>query len=595
MSNKKQSLKAEKEIMKKALLKEFNKNKPNPIFRDILFTRLVNKYLHKQDKGKHEKGFFVLFFRSVFLGMRSFSFLLSLVILTVSMGITTGYAYISPNVNRESNLYFLKRFVEEIEYDLTFSDEGKVKKNIKFAERRLEEVVVLADGGVVDKASLNEISANINEAIEIVDQIEDPVLEKEMENLITDSAKNQKETLLKVVETIEKKQEIKIIEPVSLSSEVVRLDSKELVSVSGEISRSEEIISETELFTETIKEIEQTTTQNSDKKVQLSDLVITGVDLDDFKLGKISNVYIKINNLGEIDANEFFVEIDWGDGIVNRSLVNSLLPQEALEINFFHYYERIDQYDVKVVLDSTKLIDEINENNNKNSFIISVKEAERPDECEYQGLRKCNGDYILECNNWHNQGYLSFENTTSCGDGYFCDDGECIQSCENQCSTIGRQICSGNKVQVCRVNNSGCLIWQTINTCDSSEQCSLGICEKKITNQCTRGARECIDGKVRVCTDLNNDGYTEWKYENCASGTTCQQGQCIVSHADECFYQGQKKCVDNAVYECDYWNAEPYLSWNVALQCGSDRTCENGKCLLPLPSDVNLDDFEQEL
>ena len=76
-----------------------------------------------------------------------------------------GYAYGSSNVVKGSLLYSMKRGIEDFEYNLVFSEKEKQEKEIKFAERRLDEV------GVMMEKENDNIIETINETEEIFIQV----------------------------------------------------------------------------------------------------------------------------------------------------------------------------------------------------------------------------------------------------------------------------------------------------------------------------------------------------------------------------------------------------------------------------------------
>jgi hypothetical protein len=158
---------------------------PNVSFERKLFAKLERKFYFPQNKPW---DFFVCLrqkyieylkyfkqrgidFKNVLL-KPAFSVLMASVLLILISG-TTVYAYISPEITRQNSLYILKRTVEKIEYFLTQSIAGRIKKNLYFAERRGKELRSLfMNEKRVDQETGEEIILNLEIAYALVVEIQ---------------------------------------------------------------------------------------------------------------------------------------------------------------------------------------------------------------------------------------------------------------------------------------------------------------------------------------------------------------------------------------------------------------------------------------
>jgi hypothetical protein len=110
--------------------------------------------------------------------------------------------------------------------------------------------------------------------------------------------------------------------------------------------------------------------------------------------------------------------------------------------------------------------------------------------------------------------------------------------CENQCSNGAKQCIDGDRYQDCGdYNGDGCTEWSTPYSCGTSfpgTTCSDGWCvgPPPPTDQCSPGSKQCVDGdRYQDCGDYNGDGVNEWSspYSCSASwpGTVCSDGWCV--------------------------------------------------------------------
>ncbi len=162
--------KVEEKLIEDLLSEKLSSFRPSVSFKENTYNGLLKKM-------SPEKSWKFDFQRWISVGTASLGMVLFL-------GVTTGYAYFSPNVNSESNLYFLKKSVENVEYNLAFSEEEKIKTLVKFNEKRKEEIAVLAQEGIEDKIAIKEIEGNLNKSVLLLGKIKDPKVKEELLVLI---------------------------------------------------------------------------------------------------------------------------------------------------------------------------------------------------------------------------------------------------------------------------------------------------------------------------------------------------------------------------------------------------------------------------
>lgn len=168
--------KAEEKLIEDLLSQKLASYRPTVSFKEASYQRLL-----KRVGGGEIFAFNWKVFASI---SRWLSAGTATLVLVMSLGVTTGYAYFSPHVTSQSSLYFLKKSVEKVEYELAFSEEDKIKTLIKFNDRREEEIEILAKSGIEDKVAMKEIEQNLKESIVLLEKIEDVEIKKELYVLI---------------------------------------------------------------------------------------------------------------------------------------------------------------------------------------------------------------------------------------------------------------------------------------------------------------------------------------------------------------------------------------------------------------------------
>ena len=232
------------------------------------------------------------------------------ILIIMTSGITTMYAYNNPNITSGNPLYTLKIGVENIEKIIAFSPEKKANLFTKLANRRSEEAIAIANKtGAIDTEVISEIKKNNTQAIKHTKTItQSSTIEETKANLVT-SSNIQKENLKKVKDiavnkaiedhdivqdpfTLEDKNPIFLSAPVSMENISVRdamlinegeddefgivLENDDSLVISGFSPKEDAVLSEEELIEEipdiesvksAIEKVEETSTKESLERV----------------------------------------------------------------------------------------------------------------------------------------------------------------------------------------------------------------------------------------------------------------------------------------------------------------------------------------
>ncbi|MBN2694719.1 hypothetical protein JXR93_08655 [bacterium] len=94
-----------------------------------------------------------------------------------------------------------------------------------------------------------------------------------------------------------------------------------------------------------------------------------------------------------------------------------------------------------------------------------------------QGEKRCSGEKIEQCGNFDGDNCLEWSEAISCGIGKTCRNGVCVNltNCTNQC-IVNEIRCSGNRVEKCKLDSSGCYKYSQEMICSQNQICSRGKC-----------------------------------------------------------------------------------------------------------------------
>lgn len=202
--------------------------------------------------------------------------------------------------------------------------------------------------------------------------------------------------------------------------------------------------------------------------------------------------------------------------------------------------------------------------------------------CTVVGTHKCGDDNeILECGDYDADGCLEWGNPMSCAEGLVCAGGFCSTSCSNECTIVGAAKCEGNSVVTCGdYSSDGCLEWGDDAPCGTLT-CSSGYCQTECSNECTQiNSQQCEGIGYKICGNTDADSCLEWgSVINCGMDQTCSNGFCQDVCQNECSAIGARKCEGNAVAICNDYNSDLCLEWGTPLNCATGLTCSNGNCV----------------
>lgn len=200
-------------LMEELLREKLDTFRPSVHAKEAIYTRLINRRV--KTRAKH-------WYVEVFLILKRASMTATVTFGVLIFGMTSSYAYFSPNVNSESSLYFLKRSVESVEYSLAFSEENKIEKLVKFTYKREKEIEVLAGKGIKDVYAIKQIEKNIAEANLLLEKVEDVEVKKDLFVKVNGEEVNVADFEKELEEEVEEVEEEKKAVPIKLPVGIVK-------------------------------------------------------------------------------------------------------------------------------------------------------------------------------------------------------------------------------------------------------------------------------------------------------------------------------------------------------------------------------------
>jgi len=210
--------------------------------------------------------------------------------------------------------------------------------------------------------------------------------------------------------------------------------------------------------------------------------------------------------------------------------------------------------------------------------------------CLPENSTRCNstGDGVETCGK-NNDDCLVWITSISgaCGGHQTCkasgDTAAC--RCDPECDTADDTQCKPtqtNVIQICVVDNDGCLFWQDgIDCADASKFCDdtvdPAVCLETCTDKCTTGATQCNGSVIQVCAKAG-DCYDWIAAIDCAaSGQSCSEASgtadCYTPCTDNCT-AGTTQCNGSVIHVC-YQVGECY-DWIDAIDCAeSGQSCSD--------------------
>src|SRR3989339_65937 len=490
----------------KIILELLNKSsktiKPNPNFKEKLFLNLSEKYYSKKEKNHEKENFWQKMFHFFAYSPKFPALVASMIILVVGAGLTGVYAYVSPEVNEGDNLHSLKRAIENMEYSLTFNEKTKVEKNLRFAEKRKQEIIVkYNESGEINQNALKEIVNNMNKANEEYNLIQISEQKGLIQEKITQSSTEMISQLSKIVQEVEEKRvKVKKIIPKEKTDDVIDPnDSSDLDQTYFEEPETPD--PEIENIKKSLEQIE-----------------------------KKSTSIIPCQNDCNIDQKKCF-----GNEI-----------------------KECGNFDQDICLEFGGIFETCGQNQIcENGACINLC----TDQCS-ENERKCDGNATYKiCGNFNNENCLGWSENITCPENTVCNQGACVEKkiekpakriensgCTNECEGEGNRSCVDNNYAICgNYDSDNCLELGEPIPCPFNTTCSKenGICVSGIqepiinndinntnnsdcTNECgTEFERQCLGNGFQVCGNYDSDTCLEFGEVNeCASGYSCENGAC---------------------------------------------------------------------
>jgi hypothetical protein len=164
------------------------------------------------------------------------------------------------------------------------------------------------------------------------------------------------------------------------------------------------------------------------------------------------------------------------------------------------------------------------------------------------------------------------------------DDADVGGVCSDECADESLAECVDGGLRSCQdLDDDGCLEWSQPQACGDNAQCTAGECVATCTDEpCTEaGSISCSEDRQAtvVCGDFDDDGCLEWGGEqSCSTGESCSNNTCAASCSDECTSVDAKRCDAGAVVTCDDFNSDGCLEWGERQECASGQFCNLGAC-----------------
>lgn len=209
-----------------------------------------------------------------------------------------------------------------------------------------------------------------------------------------------------------------------------------------------------------------------------------------------------------------------------------------------------------------------------------VKEGTSCDTCE-EGAARCDGEkQAVEVCQKNADGCLVYQRHQACGVKQQCDAGKCVtvSSCDKCQAGISRCV-DGTSFQRCLKNQSGCLVYASIDSCQAGEICRQGQCvHDPACDTCKEGAAQCDGNAIRTC-QKDPSGCLVWQTSRtCAAGERCESGACVQGCQDDKCVVGDLRCSRTGGIQICQPNGQ-CTSWSTSSSCPRGKVCQNKQCV----------------
>ena len=192
------------------------------------------------------------------------------------------------------------------------------------------------------------------------------------------------------------------------------------------------------------------------------------------------------------------------------------------------------------------------------------------------GEARCLGALISRCE-LDDMGCPRWSGSMPCENGTLCENGSCEgePACQDECFADQRE-CVDGEIRRCAEVEPGCFRWGAAEPCPGDTVCEFNQC--RCDDECVPTQRECIADGFRTCVRI--DGCGRWgPVEACRDGMQCQAGLCRPPECvHECDFVGVDECVGDLVRSCER-DANRCRYWSAALPCPEGRVCRPEGCV----------------
>lgn len=516
------SVSAEEQKLMESLLAGKSKSfEARPAFQRELYGRIMRDFIGKTEQGnqyeRQRPSFSTLFFR--------FSAVAMIVIIVVTgTSLTTAYAYVSPSVTRASNLFILKRTIEQLQLLSSRDPEQRSRLYVKLADRRLEEAMFLTEQGDIDRVTLEEIVTNVEEAHALARTVSDSRLKAALNEDIARETQRQRSDLALLVERVEGENMQSLADPLPYSEEPLNPMHGALREVPSGQKNTDTIT----VLEKTIGDIGTVEIQainsakiavpsNIDQPPEPPDLLVVLQSAMEVEHGKVLTLPVSVSNIGGESAPEGLLSLSWGDGDQDSLNVSALPNQQEKLLTFTHLYARAGTF---VARAEVSIVGGKERTTANNRATITIKILPPPDTCPGPGERRCEGQKLMECQYPPEAQARSWMAVATCTSAEICTPAGCKAACNSNCSEANRKECGAEGVMQCTPMEDGCLRWKSIQNCAGNQYCGNGACISR--PYCGDGmvtmGEECDDGNTQA-----NDGCTACKSDFCEDNDASSQ------------------------------------------------------------------------
>ena len=201
--------------------------------------------------------------------------------------------------------------------------------------------------------------------------------------------------------------------------------------------------------------------------------------------------------------------------------------------------------------------------------------------------KRCDGEDIYVCQKNEDSvfGCYTWVHEKSCDNGQHCDETtfECVEGCTEVCEESHSTRCSGNELEQCISDESGCASWSVIDTCEGGTCDPEKLkCVNACNDECTVDEKKC-EGNGTVSCIKDGDGCLQWgEPEPCGENKNCdsQTIECTEVCNSNCTEKDKKETHATSQKVCTDVDGKGCLQW-VETKCskGEKFDAKQNKCV----------------